>query len=65
MTAYELARKMFALPPDTEVMIASQPQYPIREHIVDVTVLGEHPGIVWLATQQDDVCPYAPSKAWT
>jgi hypothetical protein len=65
MTAHELARKLNALPPDTEVMVASQPEYPIREDIVDVSVVSDEPGIVWLATMQNYEKPYAPNGAWT
>jgi hypothetical protein len=64
MTAHELARKMAALPPDTEVLVASQPQYPIRENIVAVSTVPSEKGVVWLATEQDYDRPYAPSGAW-
>jgi hypothetical protein len=65
MTAHELARYMNALPPDTEIKVASQPQYPIRENIVAVSTVPNEPVIAWLATEQDYMKPYAPSGAWT
>jgi hypothetical protein len=65
MTVGELRNYLNQLDPNDEVLVASQPQYPIRENIV--CVRGPLPGeedIIWLATEQDYNKPYAPSGAW-
>lgn len=51
---------------DMQVLVASQPSYPLRNRIANVTGgdLDEDAN-VWIAVTEDYDRPYAPRSAWT
>jgi hypothetical protein len=73
----EEARTMFAAGGETEVMLATQQNYPLRSHLAGVAVLGDgnededeqfsedDTSVCWLLEgSQHYERPYAPRSAW-
>jgi len=54
---------------DGQVLVASQPSYPLSNRIVNVAPEAfwsdPHSDTVWIAVDQDEESPYAPRDAWS